>query len=35
VDSLAKEKAQSNLCDGIKMKGEDIDSYIAKFEEAI
>ncbi len=30
-----KEKAQSSLREGIKMKGEDIDSYIAKFKEAI
>src|SRR6266702_2662867 len=35
VDNLAKEKAQSILQEGIKMKGEDIDSYIAKFEEAV
>ncbi len=35
ADNLAKEKAQSLLCEGIKMKGEDIDSYIAKFEEAV
>ncbi len=35
ADSLAKEKAQSNLCEGIKMKGEDIDSYIATFEENV
>ncbi len=35
TDNLTKEKAQSNLCEGIKMKGEDIDSYIAEFEEAI
>ncbi len=35
ADSLAKEKAQSLLQDGIKMKGEDIDSYIAEFEEAV
>src|SRR6266702_3046782 len=35
MDNLAKEKAQSNLQEGIKMKGEDIDSYITEFEEAI
>ncbi len=35
ANSLAKEKAQSLLRDGIKMKGEDIDSYIAEFEEAV
>jgi len=35
VDNLAKEKAQSNLQEGIKMKGEDIDSYIAEFEEVV
>jgi len=35
VDNLAKEKVQSNLQEGIRMKGEDIDSYIAKFEEAV
>ncbi len=35
TDSLAKEKAQSNLREGIKMKGEDIDSYIAEFKEAV
>jgi len=35
ADSLAKEKAQSLLQEGIKMKGEDIDSYVAKFEEAV
>ncbi len=35
ADNLAKEKAQSNLREGIKMKGEDIDSYIAKFKEAV
>jgi len=32
---LAKEKAQSSLQEGIKMKEEDIDFYIAKFEEAV
>jgi len=35
ADNLAKEKAQSSLQEGIKMKGEDIDSYITKFEEAV
>ena len=35
VDSLAKEKVQATLQDGIKMKGEDIDSYIAEFEEVV
>jgi len=35
VDNLAKEKAQSILQEGIKMKGEDIDSYIAEFKEAV
>ena len=35
ADNLAKEKAQSLLCEGIKMKGEDIDLYIAEFEEAV
>ncbi len=35
VDNLAKEKAQSLLREGIKMKGEDIDSYITEFEEAV
>jgi len=30
-----KEKAQGSLRDGIKMKGEDIDSYIAEFKEAV
>ncbi len=35
ADSLAKEKVQSTLQDGIKMKGEDIDSYIAEFEEVV
>jgi len=35
VDNLAKEKAQSLLREGIKMKGEDIDLYIAEFEEAV
>src|SRR6266704_3888481 len=35
MDNLTKEKAQSNLQEGIKMKGEDIDSYIAEFEEAV
>ena len=35
TDNLAKEKAQYSLREGIKMKGEDIDSYIAKFEEAV
>ncbi len=33
ADNLAKEKAQSLLCEGIKMKGKDIDSYIAEFKE--
>ena len=35
ADSLTKEKVQNILQEGIKMKGEDIDSYIAKFEEAV
>ncbi len=35
ADSLAKEKAQALLQDGIKMKGEDINSYIAEFKEAV
>ncbi len=35
ADNLAKEKAQGNLCDGIKMRGEDIDSYIVTFEENV
>jgi len=35
ADNLAKEKAQNSLREGIKMKGEDIDSYIAKFEETV
>ncbi len=35
ADNLAKEKAQNNLREGIRMKGEDIDSYIAEFEEAV
>jgi len=35
ADSLAKEKAQGALQDGIKMKGEDIDSYIAEFKEVV
>ncbi len=35
TDNLAKEKAQSLLQEGIKMKGEDIDSYIAEFKEAV
>ncbi len=35
ANSLTKEKAQSVLQDSIKMKGEDIDSYIAKFEEVV
>ena len=35
ADNLAKEKAQSLLRKGIKMKGKDIDSYIAEFEEAV
>ncbi len=35
ADSLAKEKVQSSLRDGLKMKGEDIDLYIAEFEELV
>ncbi len=35
TDSLAKETAQSNLQDGLKMKGEDINSYIAEFKELV
>jgi len=35
ADNLAKEKAQSLLREGIKMKGEDINLYIAEFEEAV
>ncbi len=35
ADNLTKEKAQSILQDGLKMKGEDVDSYIAEFEEAV
>src|SRR6266702_1099738 len=35
ADNLTKEKVQNNLREGIKMKGEDIDSYIAEFEEAV
>jgi len=35
ADNLAKEKAQSNLQEGIRMKGEDIDSYMAEFKEAV
>src|SRR6266702_6867240 len=35
ADSLAKEKVQTLLREGLKMKGEDIDSYVAEFEEAV
>ncbi len=35
ADNLAKEKAQSLLQEGIKMKGKDVNSYIAEFEEAV
>jgi len=35
ADSLAKENAQSALWDGLKMKGEDIDNYVAEFEELV
>ncbi len=35
ADNLAKEKVQSLLQEGLKMKGEDIDSYVAEFEEAV
>jgi len=35
ADNLAKEKAQSLLQEGIKMKGEDIDSYITEFKEVV
>ncbi len=35
ADSLAKEKAQSILQAGVKMKGEDIDAYIVEIEELI
>ncbi|SRR6266702_3501840 len=32
---MEKENAQAILRDGIKMKGEDIDEYLAKFEELV
>jgi len=35
ANSLAQETAQSKLRDGLKMKGEDINSYIAEFEELV
>jgi len=35
ADSLAKENAQSILCAGVKMKGEDINAYIVEIEELI
>jgi len=35
ADSLAKENAQSALQEGLKMKGEDIDNYMAEFEELV
>ncbi len=35
ANSLAKENAQSILCAGVKMKGEDIDTYIVEIEELI
>ncbi len=35
ADSLAKENAQSILRAGVKMKGEDIDTYIVEIEELI
>ncbi len=35
ADSLAKESMQSTLQEGLKMKGEDIDLYLAKFEELV
>jgi len=35
ADSLAKENAQSLLQQGVKMKEEDIDTYIVEFEELV
>ncbi len=35
ADNLAKENAQSTLREGLKMKGEDIDNYVAEFEELV
>ena len=35
VDMLQQEKARMTLHQGIKMQGQDLDEYIAKFEELI
>ena len=35
TDTLQQEKARMTLCQGIKMQGQDLDEYIAKFEELI
>ena len=35
VDTLQQEKARMTLHQGIKMQGQDLDEYIAKFEELI
>ena len=32
---LQQEKARMTLCQGIKMQGQDLDEYIAKFEELV
>ena len=35
TDMLQQEKARMTLCQGIKMQGQEIDKYIAKFEELV
>ena len=35
ADTLQQEKARMTLCQGIKMQGQDLDEYIAKFEELV
>ncbi len=35
ANTMEKENAQAILREGIKMKGEDIDEYLAKFEELV
>jgi len=35
TDSLTKENAQSILCQGVKIRGEDINAYMVEFEELV
>ena len=35
ADMLQQEKDRMTLCQGIKMQGQDLDEYIAKFEELV